>query len=141
MAANALAACGADDPPTNRSGAASSASRDDGAPAPAPAPNDDFAGEWESTFGRLKLTGSGDRLQGTYEFCAGALSGTTRGNRLEGTWKEDTSACTDSVSAARPIAEGTFSFTLDTEGDAFTGYYETRGSPERNKWNGTRVAG
>ncbi len=138
VAAGAVAACGGDD-----SGGAGGSGPEAGAGGgtPAAVAVDTFAGEWQSTFGRLRLTAAGDRLRGNYDFCAGRLSGRVVGNRLEGTWQEDTSACDDPESAARPVAEGTFSFTLDAGGDAFTGFYETTGSPERNAWNATRVSG
>lgn len=104
-----------------------------------PSPARDFAGEWSTTFGILRLKASGNHVRGPYEFCDGTLSGTVRGKRLEGTWEEDTSACEDSVSASRTVAEGTFSFKLDPEGEAFTGWYKTKGSPEPNEWDGTRL--
>ncbi len=105
----------------------------------APATAEGFAGEWDSTFGVLLLEVSGAQVEGTYEFCAGTLSGTLSGAVLEGTWTEDTSACQDPVSAARPVADGTFSFTLDPGSETFTGSYLTTGFPEVNEWNGTRI--
>ncbi len=54
-------------------------------------------------------------------------------------WTEDTSACQDPESAARTVADGTFSFTLDPGSETFTGYWETTGFPEPNEWNGTRI--
>jgi len=108
-------------------------------PTTASAEEEGFTGEWDSTFGILRLEVSGNRVQGAYEFCAGMVSGTVNGNLLEGTWVEDTSACEDPESAARVVADGTFSFMLESGGDTFTGNYETTGSPEANEWVGTRI--
>ncbi len=132
--------------PVEGEGTSSSSSPDEGegtgtaTPTTASAEEEGFTGEWDSTFGILRIVASGNRVQGAYEFCAGMVSGTINGELLEGTWEEDTSACEDPESAARVVADGTFSFTLDPGGDTFTGYYETTGSPERNEWTGNRIS-
>lgn len=155
----AAGACGGDDSENSRDddgGTTTSASDDRGGTTTSSRPNDSgtitattattapataegFAGEWDSTFGVMLLEVSGAQVEGTYEFCAGTLSGTFSGAVLEGTWTEDTSACQDPVSAARLVADGTFSFTLDPGSETFTGSYLTTGFPEVNEWNGTRI--
>jgi hypothetical protein len=130
----AIGGCGGDD--SDNSGATSPTSPADSTTSPAA---ENFAGDWQTTFGKLQLEETNDGVAGTYAFCDGKLTGVARGNRLEGTWEEDTSACDDPRSAARKVAEGTFSFTLDEPGNAFTGYYETTGSDQRKPWNGSRI--
>jgi len=134
----AIGGCGGDDSgDVGDSGtAASQTAADDSSASPAA---ENFAGDWQTTFGKLQLAESNDGVAGSYAFCDGKLTGVARGNRLEGTWEEDTSACDDPRSAARKVAEGTFSFTLDEPGNAFTGYYETTGSDQRKPWNGSRI--
>lgn len=145
IAAGGVAACGGEDgggaggsgPETGAGGSGPEA----GAGSRATAPPDirDFDGEWLTSFGGLNLKVSGRRVRGSYDFCSGTLSGKLRGERLEGRWKEDTNECQDPRAAARPVAEGTFSFRLHGGGDKFTGYYKTKGSARRSVWQGTRV--
>ena len=135
LTAGAVGGCG--DGGSGSSGAAASqTSTADSTTSPAA---ENFAGDWQTTFGKLQLAESNDGVAGSYAFCDGKLTGVARGNRLEGSWEEDTSACEDPRSAARKVAEGTFSFTLDDTGNAFTGYYETTGSDQRKPWNGSRI--
>ena len=90
-------------------------------------PCKDFSGTYDTNYGPLKLTRTGDNVRGAYTTEAGAkgtLSGTVQGNTLVGTWRE-------------PGSRGRFRFRLATDGYSFTGTFTTTGAPDAGgEWNG-----
>ena len=104
-------------PPTGR--ASSSSSR------AAVAPCGDFSGVYQTDYGPLRLTRTGDQVRGSYsdDGKEGTVTGTVRGNVLSGRWSD-------------PGRKGSFKFRLDPDGHSFTGSFTNDGSSERSDWNG-----
>ncbi len=87
----------------------------------------DFAGLWDSSFGRIRLVQNGTDVQGIYNFGAGgSIVGKLEGTRLTFDYKE-------------PTVEGEGWFELAADGRAFEGKWRPKGSADWRKWNGTRV--
>ena len=106
-------------PPAERRAGASSRA--------AAAPCGDFSGVYQTQYGPLRLTRSGDQVRGVYSSDEGKdsiINGTVRGNVLSGRWME-------------PGRKGTFRFTLDPDGRSFTGSFAFDGDRnEAGEWGG-----
>ena len=105
------------------------------ATAAASAPCGNFSGTYDTEFGPLKLTRTGDTVSGSYwwegagEPSKATVKGTVRGNVLAGRWVQIDD-------------KGTFKFTLSRDGRGFTGSFTTDGNPEGSgEWNGTCTGG
>jgi hypothetical protein len=90
-------------------------------------PCGNFSGTYQTNYGPLRLTRTGDQVRGAYTTDQGqnsTLSGTVRGNVLSGRWTE-------------PGTKGTFKFTLDSDGRSFTGRFFVDGDPNgAGEWGG-----
>jgi hypothetical protein len=88
-----------------------------------------FAGEWDSTYGQMRLNRFGDRLAGTYamagETCT--IEGRVEGRRFTFRYVEE-------------AARGEGWFELAPDGAAFEGLWRPEGSEEWFAWAGTRTA-
>jgi hypothetical protein len=85
----------------------------------------------------MKLRATGGALRGTYQQCAGKIDGVAAGNKLTGTWSEDGSRCPDDIETS-----GTFTWTLEPSGKAFTGTWSFKDpskNPSHRIWTGTRT--
>jgi hypothetical protein len=74
-----------------------------------------FTGTWNTTFGSMTLTQTGNQVTGTYVDCsnpAATISGTVAGSVLDGTWTEP---CHN--------AQGLIHFVLSADGSSFTGLW------------------
>lgn len=91
------------------------------------APASVWSGSWNTNFGVLVMTQSGNSVSGTYSHDSGSLKGTVSGNTLSGSWVEDDD-------------KGTFTFTIDSNGKAFNGsWQETSPNPNQSGgWNGKK---
>jgi hypothetical protein len=92
-----------------------------------------YAGEWQTTYGRMVLKVDGNKVSGTYEYeSAGGktndIHGTLEGKRLTFTYTE-------------PAATGEGVFTLADDGASFDGQWRPKGREEWGKWSGRRMAG
>jgi hypothetical protein len=89
-----------------------------------------WTGTWNTSFGSMHLTQSGDRVTGTYAYCDGTatISGTVSGSTLEGTW---TQPCNS--------RNGRIDFVLATNGSSFTGTWGYGSAAPTNPWSGTRA--
>lgn len=90
-----------------------------------------WAGTWDSDFGKLTLSAGGS---GSYEgFNPGTVSGTIKGDVLKGTWAQP----------GDPPKNGTFKFTMSTDGRFFIGVwaYAGGGCGSACGWSGTCVEG
>ncbi len=99
-------------------------------PAVARAGDPTFAGEWDTTFGRMTLEADAAAVHGTYAVAGGAvneISGTLTGLTWEFTYTE-------------PGVEGEGSFTLAADGQNFTGRWREKGAGHWQPWTGRRPA-
>src|SRR5579871_1467329 len=87
----------------------------------------DFSGEWQTTFGSMRLTQQRDKVTGKY-ICMGAdcaIAGTIRDGRFVFTYQE-------------PDVRGEGWFELIRGGRGFRGEYQPEGG-KSDRWEGERV--
>ena len=100
-------------------------------PATTMAQGNSWTGEWDSSFGVLTLTQTGNTVVGTYPHDKGKIEGTINGNKLSGTWSE--------APSYKPNNDaGNFEFTLSEDGKLFSGQWRYGTTGGWSKWNGTR---
>lgn len=97
--------------------------------APAKAQELNFAGEWETTWGRMVLTQRGDAVEGTYLYGdhEAKVAGKVTGQRLTFKYTE-------------PDATGDGNFILAADGMSFIGKWRPAGNGPWGDWTGRRVA-
>ncbi len=96
-----------------------------------------FTGSWQTDWGAMKLTQTGNRVQGTYEHDSGRISGTVSGNLFKGQW-------TEVPTRKGPNDAGAVEFTLSADGKSFTGRWNYVGPPPTSwslNWAGTCTSG
>ena len=96
--------------------------------APGRAAEPTFAGEWESTYGRMILKADGKKISGTYEYAGGVandITGTQDGPKLTFTYEE-------------PGVTGEGTFTLAGDGKSFDGKWRPKGQAAWANWSGRR---
>jgi hypothetical protein len=93
-----------------------------------------WTGTWDTEFGPLRLTQSGNTVSGAYDWDQGVISGTVSGNVLRGTWNE-------TPSRQPPTDAGEVALTMRDDCQSFTGQWRY-GSSEawRTGWFGQRVS-
>src|SRR5262249_13296296 len=97
------------------------------AAAKVPAPAAGFAGLWQTTYGRMRLTEAGGRVQGIYgPGGASTIDGKLEGKKLVFRYKE-------------PRAAGEGWFELAADGKGFTGKWKEEGRGGWADWRGRRV--
>ena len=86
-----------------------------------------FAGEWDTTFGLMRLTRSGDAVDGTYQMggTTCTIRGRLSGSQLRFTYKE-------------PGAAGEGEFELAADGNSFAGKWRQQGDEDWQQWSGRR---
>jgi hypothetical protein len=89
----------------------------------------DFSGTYDTAYGPMTLTRTGNTVRGNYGpeevEDSNTIEGTVTGNVLTGRWRQ-------------PDSRGTFRFTLSKAGRGFTGTFTTDGDRSgRGQWNGT----
>ena len=93
-----------------------------------------WTGTWDTEFGPLRLTQSGDTVSGDYDWDQGQISGTVSGNVLRGTWNE-------APSRQPPTDAGEVALTMRDDCQSFTGQWRYGSSePWRTGWFGQRVS-
>jgi hypothetical protein len=97
-----------------------------GAPAATIAPTP-WTGSWESTWGTMVFTQTGNKVTGTYTHDNGKIEGTVSGNTLTGTWSE-------APTYAPTKDAGDFVITLASDEKSFTGNW--RYGSGTGKWDG-----
>jgi hypothetical protein len=92
-----------------------------------------WTGNWNTYFGNMTLTQSGNNVVGTYEADSGRINGTVIGNRLMGTWSE-------APDFTPPGQAGNLEFNLSDDCNSFSGRwrYGSEGNWSTN-WSGTRI--
>ncbi|MGE5415389.1 MAG: hypothetical protein ACM3UZ_01225 [Acidobacteriota bacterium] len=85
-----------------------------------------WTGLWNTTYGQLKITQSGNKIVGTYTWKQGKLTGIAKGNQITGTWIETGQS-------------GSFVMTMAANGQAFTAKWNYKGSNVwYTDWKGVR---
>ncbi len=88
-----------------------------------------FAGDWDTTYGRMILKASGATILGTYQYGGGgenAISGKVDGRKLTFTYEEKG-------------VHGEGSFTLSEDGQSFAGQWRPQGQTAWGQWSGRRA--
>ena len=88
-----------------------------------------FAGEWDTTYGRMSLKTDGVKVHGTYQIPGGDrndITGTQEGRKLAFTYTE-------------PGVTGEGSFTLSDDGVSFDGQWRPAGRTAWSAWSGRRA--
>jgi hypothetical protein len=94
---------------------------------PAFADDPDFSGNWNSTYGSMRLVQDGAQVTGSYSYSSGSsIVGTVDGNRL-------------TFRYAEPSAAGDGWFELSDDGDALNGQWREDGSTIWAGWTASRV--
>ncbi|MDD5399283.1 MAG: hypothetical protein PHU70_09425 [Dehalococcoidia bacterium] len=104
------------------------------APPPSQPPSvANWSGQWLcGSWGRLKLTQSGNQVTGTYSYQGGKFTGYATGNTLVGTWSEE-------PTYNPPDDAGDVQFNMAADGNSFTGYWRYGSSGSwAGTWNGQR---
>jgi len=85
-----------------------------------------FHGLWQTSFGRMRLVQTGDKVEGIYNYGSGAtLSGTVEKQKLTFKYKDE--------------ADGEGWFELTADGQAFKGQWKPAGAKQYQPWTGQRV--
>jgi len=91
-----------------------------------------WAGTWDSNWGTLVLTQTGDSLSGTYTWDNGQIDGQISGNSFWGIWSE-------APSYSPPDDAGEVQWTLSADGNSFTGQWRYGLSGDWDgTWSGTK---
>ena len=93
-----------------------------------------WTGTWETNYGQMTLSQSGNRVTGTYTWDSGKIEGVVSGNTLTGRWSE-------APSYTEPNDAGQFVFTMAPDCNSFTGTVGYGSSSTGLSWTGTRPAG
>lgn len=95
--------------------------------------NCSWTGNWNTYFGNMTLTQSGNIVVGTYEADSGRINGTAIGNRLLGTWS-------DAPDYTPPGQAGNLEFNMSDNCNSFSGRwrYGSEGNWSTD-WSGTRI--
>lgn len=89
-------------------------------------------GRWDTTFGEMVLTQSGNTVTGKYTSSDGYIQGTVYGNVLIGTWYES--------SRAPPNNAGDVQLTIDWNCYSFSGNWRYGSFGDWDgSWNGNRI--
>lgn len=89
-------------------------------------------GNWQTKWGKMKITQNRNQITGTYEHDNGKIKGVISGNKMTGTWSEG-------PTYLPPYDSGEFEMILSSDGKSFTGKwrYGKTGKWEEG-WNGNR---
>jgi len=94
--------------------------------------NLDWGGTWNTDWGEMQLSQSGEGVTGTYEYNNGEIEGSASGNVLTGTWSK-------SPSYAEPNDLGSFEFTMSDDQMSFTGNWKYASCDWNSDWDGTLI--
>jgi hypothetical protein len=98
----------------------------------ASAPATGWTGTWDTNWGTMVLSQSGNQVSGTYTWDNGHISGTVAGNVFSGTWSE-------SPSYSPPNDAGDVQLTLSADGQTISGQWRYDSSGSWYGWTGTRI--
>ena len=89
-------------------------------------PTFSWTGEWDTNWGRMNLTQTGNTVTGTYVHQQGTIFGTVLGNRLQGTWHQTGNN-----------RSGYIDFIMSDDGMSFHGYWRWDDETARRIWGHT----
>ena len=90
-------------------------------------PTPTYAGLWETSFGRMRLTQEGSKVSGEYSYTASStIAGEVEGNRLTFEYSEGDT-------------QGEGWYELSEDGESFQGRWREKGNERWSRWRGTRV--
>lgn len=90
-----------------------------------------WEGEWDSNWGHMVLTQSGNLVTGTYTHDSGRIDAVVSGNRLTGTWSEAPSYAPDRDA-------GDILFTMSADGKTFSGSWGYGSNLSGGSWTGSK---
>lgn len=92
-----------------------------------------WSGEWQTSFGKLRVLQLGNRIIGAFPQEGGLIEGEVNNNILIGHWM-------NSPTYKAPDDAGDFEFTISPDGKTFTGKWRYGSSGQWNaNWNGNRA--
>ena len=101
--------------------------------AAAPVVFQNWSGTWNTNWGEMIVTQSGDQISGTYTWDNGKIEGTITGNVFSGTWSE-------APSYAPPDDAGDMELTISADFNSLTGKWRYGSSGEWDgSWEGSRI--
>ncbi len=93
-----------------------------------------WAGTWDTSWGTMVLSQTGDSVSGTYTWDSGHIEGSVTGNVFSGLWSE-------APSYNLPDDAGTVVLTLSPDGNSITGNWRYGLSGDWDgSWTGTRIS-
>lgn len=93
-----------------------------------------WAGTWDSTYGVMQLSQSGDFVMGSYTFQDGVITGTVTGRTLAGTWGEG-------PTYEPPDQAGDVILTISSDGSSLTGKWRNGFSGDwTGEWRAVKIA-
>ncbi len=90
-----------------------------------------WEGEWDSNWGHMVLTQSGNVVTGTYTHDSGRINAVVSGNKLIGTWSEAPSYAPDRDA-------GDIEFIMSADGKTFSGSWGYGSSLAGGSWTGSK---
>ncbi len=91
-----------------------------------------WAGTWQSPWGKMTMVQNGNKVSGTYEHDNGKITGTVAGNKFTGAWSE-------APAYTPPDDAGDVEFILSADGKIFTGRWRYGKKGEwQTGWDGQR---
>jgi hypothetical protein len=97
---------------------------------PAHLTNCDYSGSWNTDWGTMQLTQTGNEVSGNYTYKSGRVSGTVTDGVMSGKWYQ-------SPSFSEPQDAGDLMFYFTTDCNAFSGDWRYGTGTAGSAWNGT----
>ena len=91
-----------------------------------------WTGTWDTNWGTMVLSQSGNQVAGTYAYDTGQIVGTVSGNILTGIWSEE-------PTYSPPDDAGDVVLTISSDGQTFSGQWRYDSSGSWYGWSGTRI--
>ncbi|OQB13027.1 MAG: hypothetical protein BWY15_01991 [Firmicutes bacterium ADurb.Bin193] len=90
-----------------------------------------WEGQWDSNWGNMVLTQSGNTVTGTYTHDSGRINAVVSGNKLTGTWSEAPSYSPDNDA-------GDIEFVMSADGTTFSGSWGYGSNLSGGSWTGSK---
>ncbi|MCX6399336.1 MAG: hypothetical protein NTX33_05325 [Propionibacteriales bacterium] len=100
---------------------------------------DEHQGGWETSFGRMTFTVTGDRFRGAYDGEAGTVTGIVDGAQVVGEWYESLNSVECEIERGGTTYWGTFTFDFAADGNSFEGAWGYCDEAQESGWSGERT--